>query len=605
MSAATATNVTNDAKASNATANADGTTPPVVAPRAGTSSLYVGDLETSVTEAQLYEKFSSIGPVVSIRVCRDLITRRSLGYAYVNFQSPNDAAHAIDVLNFQVINGKPIRVLYSQRDPAVRRSGVGNIFIKNLDKAIDNKALLDTFAQFGTITSAKVAMDGQGNSKGYGFVQFETQEAAQAAIDNVNGMELNDKQVYVGPFQRRAERSNTGEAKFNNVYVKNLSENLSDEKLREKFAEHGAVTSCVIMRDEEGKSKGFGFVCYEEPEGAAAAVEKLDGYTEDEKTWVVCRAQKKAEREAELKAKFDQERRERMEKMAGANLYIKNLEDGTDDEKLRELFKEFGTITSCRVMRDASGVSRGSAFVAFSSPDEATRAVTEMNGKMVGAKPLYVALAQRKEERRMRLQAQFAQRMPGAGMPGGMAPYMPPPGVPGAPMYYGQPPPGMMPPQPQPGFGFQPVMPGGPRPGMPGMPGYGMPMPQRQGVPGAQRGRGGRGGPAGGRGQRQNMRYNAAAAMPMPPMPAEAANPMAILASQLSAAAPDQQRMILGEALYPLIESKDAANAAKITGMLLEMDQSEVLHLIESPDALTSKVQEALAVLKAAAEEGA
>lgn len=587
-----------------ATNNAEQSTP-----GAGTSSLYVGDLETSVTEAQLYEKFSSIGPVVSIRVCRDLITRRSLGYAYVNFQSSSDAAHAIDVLNFQVINGKPIRVLYSQRDPAVRRSGVGNIFIKNLDKSIDNKALLDTFAQFGTITSAKVAMDGQGNSKGYGFVQFETAEAAQAAIDNVNGMELNDKQVYVGPFQRRSDRSNSGEAKFNNVYVKNLSENLSDEKLREKFAEHGAVTSCVIMKDEEGKSKGFGFVCFESPESAASAVEKLDGYTEDEKTWVVCRAQKKSEREAELKAKFEAERRERMEKMAGANLYIKNLEDGTDDDKLRELFKEFGTITSCRVMRDASGTSRGSAFVAFSSPDEATRAVTEMNGKMVGAKPLYVALAQRKEERRMRLQAQFASRTVG-GMPGGMAPYMPPPGVPGAPMYYGQPPPGMMPPQPQPGFGFQPVMPGGPRPGMPGMPGqYGMPMPQRQGVPGAQRGRGGRGGPNGGRGQRPNMRYNANAvnAVPMPPMPAEAApaNPMAVLASQLSAASPDQQRMILGEALYPLVEAKDAANAAKITGMLLEMDQSEVLHLVESPDALASKVQEAVAVLKAAADEGA
>ena len=49
--------------------------------------------------------------------------------------------------------------------------------------------------------------------------------------------------------------------------------------------------------------------------------------------------------------------------------------------------------------------SRGSAFVAFSSADEATRAVTEMNGKMAGTKPLYVALAQRKEDRRMRLQA--------------------------------------------------------------------------------------------------------------------------------------------------------------------------------------------------------
>ena len=88
--------------------------------------------------------------------------------------------------------------------------------------------------------------------------------------------------------------------------------------------------------------------------------------------------------------------------------------------------------------------------MAFSSADEATRAVTEMNGKMAGNKPLYVALAQRKEDRRMRLQAQFAQRAVAAGGMPNMDPYgMPPPG---APMYYGQPPPGVMgPPQPQPG----------------------------------------------------------------------------------------------------------------------------------------------------------
>lgn len=66
----------------------------------------------------------------------------------------------------------------------------------------------------------------------------------------------------------------------------------------------------------------------------------------------------------------------------------------------------------------------------------------------------------------------------------------------------------------------------------------------------------------------------------------------------LALAPPQQQKNILGERLYPLIYVHEPQQAGKITGMLLEMDNAELLNLIESPDALTQKIEEALIVLK-------
>ncbi|KAK9290958.1 hypothetical protein L1049_009138 [Liquidambar formosana] len=123
------------------------------------TSLYVGDLDWNVTDSQLYDLFNQLGQVVSVRVCRDLSTRRSLGYGYVNYSNPQDAARALDVLNFTPLNGKSIKIMYSHRDPNIRKSGTANIFIKNLDKGIDHKALHDTFSTFGHIFSCKIATD--------------------------------------------------------------------------------------------------------------------------------------------------------------------------------------------------------------------------------------------------------------------------------------------------------------------------------------------------------------------------------------------------------------------------------------------------------------
>uniref|UniRef100_A0A0D6QUW5 Polyadenylate-binding protein n=1 Tax=Araucaria cunninghamii TaxID=56994 RepID=A0A0D6QUW5_ARACU len=606
------------------------------------TSLYVGDLDPNVNDGQLYELFQQAAPVVSVRVCRDLTTKNSLGYAYVNYNTAENAGKALEQLNFTALNGKPIRIMYSHRDPSIRKSGAANIFIKNLDKSIDNKALHDTFQAFGRILSCKVAYDALGQSKGYGFVQYEQEEAAQAAIEQLNGMLLNDKQVYVGPFIRKQEREQAnGKAKFNNVFVKNLSELTTDEDLKQIFGEFGPITSVVVMRDAEGKSKCFGFVNFENADDAAKAVEGLNGKKIDDKEWYVGKAQKKSERESELKGRYEQMLKERIEKLHGVNLYLKNLDDSIDDEKLRDLFVGFGTITSCKVMRDPHGQSRGSGFVAFSSPDEASRALAEMNGKIVVSKPLYVALAQRKEERRARLQAQFSQMRNPVGMAQALPTRLPiyPPGGPGIsqPMFYGQGPPTIMPPQAA-GFGYQQQLVHGMRPGSAPIPNFYLPLVQAQQ---GQRPAGRRAGAAPIQQQQQQLpllqqqmlprnnrmyRYlpgRNVNDIPLPgvaggmlPVPLEMGGvplrgtepamaqpiPISALATALANATPDQQRTMLGENLYPLVDQLEHDHAAKVTGMLLEMDQTEVLHLLEAPDALKAKVAEAMEVLRNVAQ---
>ncbi|BAU01830.1 hypothetical protein LR48_Vigan10g186600 [Vigna angularis] len=574
----------------------------------GSASLYVGDLDANVIESQLFDLFSHVAQVVSIRVCRDQTKRTSLGYAYVNFANAQDAAFAMEHLNFTLLNGKPIRIMFSHRDPSIRKSGFANVFIKNLDASVDNKALYDTFAAFGTVLSSKVAVDENGQSKGYGFVQFDNDESAQNAIKKLNGMLINDKKVYVGLFVRRQERAPGNESpKFTNVYVKNFSETYTDEDLKQLFNTYGTITSAVVMRDGEGNSRCFGFVNFESPDSAATAVEKLNGTTiNNDNVLYVGRAQRKAEREAELKAKFEQEKKKKFDKLQGANLYLKNFDDSFNDEKLKEIFSVFGTTTSCKVMVDALGRSKGCGFVAFSTPEEATRALDEMNGKIIGQKPLYVAVAQRKEERKANLQAQFSHMQIAAGITGYHQ------------AYFGPGTPGFVSPQAT-GYGFQPhVLPQSMR-GV--APNYIMPYHlQRQGPPGQRMGPTTR--------RMGNTQVTLNHSLPIPPtgpngihkyvVPYNLVDPSDIsvspidvktsasssttLASALASASPENQHRMLGEHLYPLVERLTPSHqTAKVTGMLLEMDQSEVIHLIESPEDLKTKVSEAMKVLHDAA----
>jgi len=680
------------------------------------ASLYVGDLNPEVNEGLLFDIFNAVGPVSSIRVCRDAVTRRSLGYAYVNFHQMADAERALDTMNYTEIKGKPCRIMWSQRDPSLRRSGVGNIFVKNLQESIDNKQLYDTFSLFGNILSCKVVTDREtGLSKGYGYIHYETAEAAHAAIDKLDGMLIDGQEVQVGEFMRRNERP--GQSDWTNCYVKNIPFEWDTPRFDKEFSKFGEVLSAAISmgvrkrkpkktpptkseqscdgeekdgEDSSGEkvmeeettepaetiaaeevetkgntardsdkekdescveSLGFGFVNFVDHESALAAVETLDGVEVEtvidgetvKQELYVGRAQKKSERDRELRAKFEAQKMDRISKFQGVNLYVKNLDDSVTDDMLRDEFSAMGTITSARVMRDLKADrSRGFGFVCYSTPEEATRAVNEMNGKLIANKPIFVALAQRREVRRAQLEAQHSQRgsAPQQMMRGGPMGTFPPGSMP---MYIQRPAPGG---SMQPAYPMIPQMMGPGRGGAGGRGGYTMiqqqprgafPMHQYGNMP--QGGRGGRisnqsgRGGRGGRGQLQqgrgtgtvpgrgqsNIKFNQQARNAGPatiastaPIPQQVVSPQQqseggppptahepLTAAALASASPDVQKNMIGERLYPLIHNSQPELAGKITGMLLEMDNSELLHLLESPDALNSKISEALQVLEA------
>ncbi|KAI0501600.1 hypothetical protein KFK09_016545 [Dendrobium nobile] len=588
-------------------------------------ALYIGDLHQDVTDPNLFELFSTIGDIASVRVCRDSVSGCSLGYGYVNYMSEQDAENAIEKLNYSVLCGKPIRIMWSHKDPVARNSGVGNIFVKNLSGSIDNLKLQAMFGKFGTILSSKVALQ-DGKSKGYGFVQFDSQDSANAAIENLNGTTVDGKKLFVNKFIKKSERIPCNlEAKYTNLYMKNLDQDITEELIELKFSEYGKIFNVKIAKDEAGNSRGFGFVNFENPEDAKKAVEAMNGLQLGSKKLYVARAQKKDERLQILQHTFEEKRNEQIRNNMASNLYIKNLDDCVDDNALWEHFSQCGTIASAKVMHDEKGNSKGFGFVCYTTPEDASNAVNTLHGSMFHGKPLYVAIAQRKEERAEQLRLQYAQRMNGlVGSATAVVPTVYPT------LYYS--PPGVMPQiSARQGIVYQPF---GLRPGWrpsgfvpPSRPTFQpMPLPIIPNTPRQQRQNRGRMNghflPQSG----QSMPYMAPLQQPnhslnylkdnnsqefvqngrrwgmnnLPVVLSASSNPQGMeqLSSRLAAAPLQQQKQMLGERLFPLVQKLKADLAAKITGMLLEMDNSELLLLLESPDALAAKVEEAVQVLK-------
>ncbi|MBW0501962.1 hypothetical protein O181_041677 [Austropuccinia psidii MF-1] len=201
------------------------------------ATVYMGNLDERCTDALVWELMLQAGPVVNVHLPKDRVSMSHQGYGFCEFLTEDDAEYACKIMNQIKLYGKPIRVNKASSDRKQVDIGA-NLFIGNLDANVDERMLYDTFSTFGTLVqTAKIARNPTtGQSNGYGFVAYESFEAADTAIESMNGQFLMNKAITVqyafkkdGKGERHgtpAERLLAAQARKNNALPSAIAANV-------------------------------------------------------------------------------------------------------------------------------------------------------------------------------------------------------------------------------------------------------------------------------------------------------------------------------------------------------------------------------------------
>jgi len=232
--------------------------------------LYLYDLPkdniTSVTIAQTIKDRTKYEIQDQPQIKRDM--NKPFYTAMVRINDNDKFKDVARDMKYFEINGKQCRALpYLKEVTAAQRNNVNksnNLFIKNLDKSITSQQLDETFSKVlgaDVVVSAKVSINADYSSRGYGFVCLASPELAEQALAKASEFKFE-----VHPYQPKDRRELR--KTFNNIYIKNFPSNWNKEKIEQIFGQYGTIKSTVIMM---GKVQGtdeeapFAFVCYEDP----------------------------------------------------------------------------------------------------------------------------------------------------------------------------------------------------------------------------------------------------------------------------------------------------------------------------------------------------
>lgn len=165
------------------------------------TKLYFGNLPYNCDSAQLAGIIQEYASPEMVEVLYERDTGRSRGFAFVTMSTVQDCEAVIQNLDGSQYGGRTLRVNFSDKpklkEPLYPESEY-KLFVGNLSWSVTNESLTEIFQEYGNVVGARVLYDGDsGRSRGYGFVCYSSQQEMDAAMDNLNGAELEGRAMRI------------------------------------------------------------------------------------------------------------------------------------------------------------------------------------------------------------------------------------------------------------------------------------------------------------------------------------------------------------------------------------------------------------------------
>lgn len=275
-------------------------------------------------------------------------------------------------------------------------SNEATLYVGNLNTGLEETRLMSIFQPYGQILSCRIMRDLYSHeSRRFGFVSFSNVNDAQKAKEELNYKNIDGFEIRIcfkkSPSEFKPEA---------NVFVKNLSREVTTRELDELCDQFGKTISCSIRTDSRGNSLGYGHVQFDDEASAKRAIDSLNNMEFKGSKLEVQKFVPSKNRAA-----------------SKTNLYIKNFpsnwEKARVEKELKELFEGCGKITCSGVKEHKlfTGETKFYAFVAYEDEESAKKAIDSYNGKHLDPEnkkeddePFYVAFVQPKRIRQAQLE---------------------------------------------------------------------------------------------------------------------------------------------------------------------------------------------------------